>query len=73
MKTVNDPVARTVVLHSRGSADTPFGLYANEYIFFLKMNENGDELVEVDEMVDSAFVQEWFPKLAAHMEKHPGE
>ena len=65
LKMLNDPEAHTVVLHATGTADSPAGPYRNEYVFFLKTDESGEQLVEVEEFLDSGFVGEWMPKIVA--------
>ena len=67
IKMLSDPEAHTVVIHATGSAETPAGPYQNEYVFFLTMDEAGDELVEVEEHIDSAFIAAWYPKLLEYV------
>ena len=69
LRTLNDAEAHTVIVHATGSAETVVGPYRNEYVFFLKMNEAGDELVEVEEHVDSAFIASWYPKLMDYLKE----
>lgn len=70
LKVVNDPEAHTVVVHATGSAETPAGPYQNEYVYFLKTSESGEQLVEVEEHIDSAFIASWLPKLVEYMQQH---
>ena len=44
VKMLSDTEAHTVIVHATGSAETVAGPYRGEYVFFLKMDEAGDEL-----------------------------
>ncbi|KAI1459798.1 hypothetical protein F4805DRAFT_420303 [Annulohypoxylon moriforme] len=58
-----DVVTRQVTLHVKSHSDTKVGLYQNEYVWVITFNEEGTEIVDVLEFVDSLYMNEWFPKL----------
>ncbi len=58
-----DEEARSVVLHIRAKADLPVGgPYEGEYLFILRMTDDGTLLREVTEFVDSANTAELLQK-----------
>ncbi|KIW21519.1 hypothetical protein PV08_02099 [Exophiala spinifera] len=64
---VVDEYARKVVLHMRGKGESPSGPYNNEYFIILSTTEDGTQIKEVVEFLDSqAFTSlvETFRKLA---------
>lgn len=57
-------------MHTLATGDSPIGRYENEWAVFFSFNEAGDQIVRVDEMVDSAFGNEFFAKMEAFMKAH---
>ena len=57
------------VIYASSRADTPFGdfKWTNEYAVFLSFTEDGEQINGYDEMVDTAFYHEFFPKFQRHM------
>lgn len=49
-----DDTLRKVLLHLKSTGETDFGPYANEYMIVLKMTEDGTEIREIVEFIDSA-------------------
>lgn len=49
-----DEVSRKVLLHLTSTGETDFGPYANEYMMVLKMTEDGTQIKEIVEFIDSA-------------------
>ncbi|ROV93899.1 hypothetical protein VPNG_09530 [Cytospora leucostoma] len=49
-----DEVSRKVLLHLTSTGETDFGPYANEYMIVLKMTDDGTQIKEVVEFIDSA-------------------
>lgn len=49
-----DEVSRKVLLHLTSTGETDFGPYANEYMIVLKMTEDGTQIKEIVEFIDSA-------------------
>lgn len=49
-----DDVTRKVLLYLKSTGETDFGPYANEYMIVLKMTDDGTQIKEVVEFIDSA-------------------
>lgn len=49
-----DEASRKVMLHLTSTGETDFGPYANEYMIVLKMTEDGTQIKEIVEFIDSA-------------------
>lgn len=49
-----DEVSRKVLLHLTSTGETDFGPYANEYMIVLKMTDDGTQIKEIMEFIDSA-------------------
>lgn len=49
-----DEVSHKVLLHLTSTGETDFGPYANEYMIVLKMTEDGTQIKEIVEFIDSA-------------------
>ncbi|XDG05522.1 hypothetical protein ABKA04_005137 [Annulohypoxylon sp. FPYF3050] len=58
-----DVVTRKVTLYLKSRSETKAGLYQNEYVWVITMNEDGTEVDEVIEFVDSLYTDLWLPKL----------
>ncbi|KAH8897337.1 hypothetical protein GQ53DRAFT_743077 [Thozetella sp. PMI_491] len=58
-----DEITRQVLLHLKSSADTDVGNYENEYFMALKMTDDGTEIVQVVEYLDSAYSAGFISKL----------
>ena len=56
-------------MYATSRADTPFGdfKWTNEYAVFVSFTEDGEQINKVEEMVDTAFYQEFFPKFQRYM------
>ncbi|KAF2232859.1 hypothetical protein EV356DRAFT_560196 [Viridothelium virens] len=63
---VHEPTKSQAALYSMAEADTPFGPYKNEQAVFLWLNEEG-KVSKIEEMFDSAFMNEFLPKLQQYM------
>jgi len=66
-KIVNSPDQHMAVVHAKGSGETPFAPYRNEYAFFLYFTEDGSKVVRVEEFVDSAFRNGFHAKMQEYM------
>ncbi|KAI9667452.1 MAG: hypothetical protein M1821_000268 [Bathelium mastoideum] len=66
---VHDPARSKAVVYATSKAETPFEdfKWTNEYAVFLTFTEDGKEIKKVEEMVDTAFYQEFFPKFQKYM------
>jgi ketosteroid isomerase-like protein len=49
-----DETSHKVLLHLKSTGETDFGPYANEYMIVLKMTEDGTQIKEIVEFIDSA-------------------
>lgn len=68
-ETMVDTEKRKVFMHLRSTADTVVGAYANEYSLVMTMTEGGDKVCDFMEFVDSAYSEEFFPRLRAKLEQ----
>ena len=57
------------MIRAYGSAETPVGPYANEYIWVLTFDASGDKVLKILEFVDSAFSARFGSELRKHREK----
>jgi hypothetical protein len=63
-----DEVSRKVLLHLTSTGETDFGPYANEYMIVLKMTDDGTQIKEIVEFIDSATTKDIAVSLAQHVE-----
>lgn len=70
---VIDEGQRKATLYLESTAETPIGPYANEYVFTLKTNEAGTEIVEVVEFIDTAYTAEFMTKIMAYIAEQSGQ
>lgn len=67
---MHDAPQGKAVVYASSRADTPFSdgfQWTNEYAVFLSFSEDGERVVRNDEMVDTAFYREFFPRFQAHL------
>ena len=64
---VIDEEGHKIVLFISSSAETPIGPYSNEYVFQFKTSEDGTQIEEIVEFVDTAPTFGFTDKLKAHM------
>ncbi|RAL68062.1 hypothetical protein DID88_008785 [Monilinia fructigena] len=66
---VHDAPRGKAVIYATSHADTPFGdfKWTNEYAVFITFTEDGTQVQKFEEMVDTAFYQEFFPKFLQYM------
>lgn len=59
---VIDEASRQVIAHIKSAGDTAFGPLETEYFMALKMNEDGTQIVEFVEFVDTAYTLDFIKK-----------
>lgn len=64
---VHDVSQHKAAVYALSTGKTPFGDWTNDYAVFFTFNESGTEIVKLEEMVDSAFMMEFFPKFQGFM------
>lgn len=66
---VHDVARGKAVIYATSHADTPWEdfKWKNEYAVFLTFTENGEKINKVDEMLDSAFAKEFFPRFQKYL------
>ncbi|KAI0402745.1 hypothetical protein F4802DRAFT_599707 [Xylaria palmicola] len=57
-----DETTHRVLAHVKSAGDTPYGSCETEYFMALKMNENGTQIVEFVEFVDTAYTLDFIKK-----------
>ncbi|KAJ9142412.1 hypothetical protein NKR23_g7288 [Pleurostoma richardsiae] len=72
---VHDVAKGKAVVYAKSFADTSFGdfKWANEYAFFVTFTEDGKHICAMDEMVDTEFFKEFFPKFQGYLSKQGDE
>ncbi|KIA75325.1 hypothetical protein HK57_00204 [Aspergillus ustus] len=71
---VHDTANNIAAVYATSTADTPIPgeKWTNEYAVFVALTEDGTRVKSVEEMVDSAFFQRFFPKFQKYlMEQGP--
>ncbi|KUL89561.1 hypothetical protein ZTR_04319 [Talaromyces verruculosus] len=66
---LHDASKNKAAIYATSFADTPFGdfKWTNEYAVFLTFSEDGTQVSKLEEMVDTAFYKEFFPKFQQYM------
>ncbi|KAL2808478.1 hypothetical protein BJX63DRAFT_436073 [Aspergillus granulosus] len=66
---VHDTTNGTAAVYATSSAETPIPgeMWTNEYAIFLSLTEDGSKVKRLEEMVDSAFYQHFFPKFQKYL------
>ncbi|KAL9078952.1 MAG: hypothetical protein Q9157_002136 [Trypethelium eluteriae] len=69
---VHDVSRSKAVIYATSKANTPFGdfKWTNEYAVFLSFTVDGKQINKVEEMVDTAFYREFFPKFQSYLSEH---
>ncbi len=66
---VHDAPKGKAVVYAITKANTPVGDWANEYAAFITFSVSGEKITKIEEVVDSAFVKEFFPKLQKFLQE----
>ena len=68
---VNDAARGKAAVYATSSADTPLPgeKWTNEYALFISFTGDGTQINRLDEMVDSAFYRDFFPKFQEYLAK----
>ncbi|KAK4124751.1 hypothetical protein N657DRAFT_331757 [Parathielavia appendiculata] len=64
---VHDAANGKAAIYAITKADSPSGPYQNEHAVFLWFDESGEKVTRMEEMVDSAFLKDYMPKLQAFL------
>ncbi|KAL9094350.1 MAG: hypothetical protein Q9165_003491 [Trypethelium subeluteriae] len=69
---VHDAPRSKAVIYATSKADTPFEdfKWTNEYAVFLSFTEDGKKVKKMEEMVDTAFYREFFPKFQNYLSQY---
>ncbi|GAB1737384.1 hypothetical protein NU219Hw_g1529t1 [Hortaea werneckii] len=70
---VFDVDEKRAALHVFGSASSPVGKYEQEYSWFLTFNKDGTKVKRMEEMTDSAYLEEFFKRLHSYVEGGGGK
>ena len=68
-----DEVQRKATLYLTSTAETPVGPYSNEYVFTLRTNDAGTEIVEVVEFIDTAYTGDFMKKIMVYIAEQGGQ
>lgn len=69
---VQDVARGKAVVYAISKGDTPFGNWTNEYAVFITFDESRRKIIKIEEMVDSAFMNEFFPKFQDYLRQQQG-
>ncbi|KAK5654597.1 hypothetical protein OQA88_7227 [Cercophora sp. LCS_1] len=64
---VHDAAKSKAVVYAVSKAKTPFGAWTNEYAVFFTFDESGEKIAKIEEMVDSAFLNDFYPKFQNYL------
>lgn len=64
---VHDVPQRKAVVYALSTGKTSFGDWASDYAVFFTFDESGEKIVKLEEMIDSAFMKDFFPKFQGYM------
>lgn len=68
---VHDVARGTAAVYATSQADTPLPgeKWTNEYTIFISFTEDGTKVSRLEEMVDSAFYRDFFPKMQQYFKQ----
>ncbi|PCG92023.1 Hypothetical protein PENO1_090780 [Penicillium occitanis (nom. inval.)] len=69
---VQDVTRGKAVVYAISKGSTPFGDWTNEYAVFITFDESRQKITKIEEMVDSAFMNEFFPKFQDYLRQQQG-
>ncbi|KAK3680675.1 hypothetical protein B0T22DRAFT_531249 [Podospora appendiculata] len=71
---VHDAPRSTAAVYATSLADTPLPgeKWTNEYAIFVSFTEDGTKISRLEEMVDTAFYRDLFPKFQKYLATHGG-
>ncbi|MCJ1399415.1 hypothetical protein MMC11_002617 [Xylographa trunciseda] len=71
---VHDAARGTAAVYATSLADTPLPgeKWTNEYAIFLSFTEDGTKVSRLEEMVNTAFYRDFFPKFQQYLMEHGG-
>lgn len=69
-ETIHEATKNKAVIYAISTGKTPFGPWDMEYAMFLTFTEAGDRIARLEEMLDSAFMQQFVPKFQSYLEEH---
>lgn len=66
---MHDAAKGKAVIYATSKADTPFGdfKWTNEYAVFVTFTEDGKQINKMEEMIDTAFFNDFFPKFQKYL------
>jgi ketosteroid isomerase-like protein len=68
-ETVHDAAKNKAAVYAVSKANTPFGPWTNEYAVFFTFDESGERIARIEEFVDSAFLNDFFPKFQGYLQE----
>ncbi|KUI60106.1 hypothetical protein VP1G_11165 [Cytospora mali] len=71
---VHDAANSKAVIYASSKADTLLGdsKWKNDFAVFLSFTEDGEKINRMEEMVDTAFYQEFFPRFQKYLKETEG-
>jgi hypothetical protein len=69
---VHDPDRNKAAVYALSKGTLPWGPWQLEYSVFITFTEAGDKVAVLEEMMDSAFLQDFGPKFAQFLEDNGG-
>lgn len=71
---VHDAAKGKAVIYAISQADTSLGMeWRNECATFVTLDESGEKIVKLEEMVDSAFMKAFFPIFQKYMREQASQ
>ncbi|KAK1751363.1 hypothetical protein QBC47DRAFT_307862 [Echria macrotheca] len=64
---VHDAAKSKAAVYAVSKGKAPFGPWTNEYAVFFTFDESGEKIVKIEEMVDSAFLNDFYPKFQNYL------
>nr|A0A411PQL6.1 RecName: Full=Monooxygenase AgnL5; AltName: Full=Agnestins biosynthesis cluster protein L5 [Paecilomyces divaricatus]QBG38883.1 hypothetical protein [Paecilomyces divaricatus] len=69
---VHDPERNKAAVYALSTGTLPWGPWELEYSVFITFSEAGDQVAVLEEMMDSAFLQEFGPKFGQYLQANGG-
>ncbi|RAL16200.1 nuclear transport factor 2 family protein [Aspergillus homomorphus CBS 101889] len=69
---IHDPENNKAAVYAASTGKLPWGDWNLEYSAFLKFSEDGEKVARLEEMLDTAFLQDFGPKFGKYLQENGG-